>query len=58
MVLQVIFLAGFFDNSKIEKIASEQDFKKSSASFFESKFLGIVALKFLPLELENCATTL
>ncbi len=52
------FFAGFFVKSAIEKSAFAQDFKKLSAAFLESKFLGMVALKVLPSLLENSATTL
>ena len=52
------FLAGFLVKSEIEKSAFAQESKKISASFLESKFLGIVALNVLPSTLENCATTL
>ena len=42
------FLAGFFVKSVIVKSAFEHDFKNFSASFLESKFLGMVALKVFP----------
>ena len=52
------FFAGFLVKSVIENLAFEHDFRKISASFLESKFLGIVALKVLPSLLENSAATL
>ena len=47
------FFAGFFCKSVIENFDKEQDCKNSSATIFDSKFFGMIALNDFPSVLKN-----